>query len=113
MGGINSKKGCFGRKIKKLKFFWESEDFANDREAWEIFRETRGKEVKFLGSLRFSGNVSQKFGTIFQRFSGGILFLYGSAQTAFVWAVTPSPLPQYQPNKKNFIHTNFCLISII
>ena len=35
MGGVNSKKGCSG---EKQKFFWESEDFARDQEAWKIFQ---------------------------------------------------------------------------
>ena len=36
MGGDSSNKGCFGRKTN---LFWESGDFAGNRETWEIFRE--------------------------------------------------------------------------
>ena len=35
-GGDSSNKGCFGRKTN---LFWESGDFAGNRETWEIFRE--------------------------------------------------------------------------
>ena len=83
--GVNSKKGCFGRKTK---FFRESEDFSGNRETLEIFPETRSNEVKISGSLRFFGNVSQKFGTVFQIF-GMTFSTHGSAQTALVRAVTP------------------------
>ena len=48
--GVNSKKGCFGRNTK---FFRESEDFVENRETWEIFRETRSNRVEFSGGLRF------------------------------------------------------------
>ena len=55
-GGVNSKKGCFGRKTK---FFPESQNFARNQETWEIFRETRSKEVKISENFGFFGNVSQ------------------------------------------------------
>ena len=34
-GGVNSKKGCFGRETN------ESEDFAVNRESWKTFQGTR------------------------------------------------------------------------
>ena len=68
---VNSKKVCFGRK---------SEDFAGNRETWEIFRETRSNKIKSSGILRYFGNLLQKFG-------GGLLITDSSAQTAFVRAV--------------------------
>ena len=45
-GGVNSKKGCFGRNTK---FFRESEDFAGNRETCENLRETQSNKVEFLG----------------------------------------------------------------
>ena len=35
-GGDSSNKDCFGRKTN---LFWESGDFAGNRETWEVFRE--------------------------------------------------------------------------
>ena len=35
-GGDNSNKDCFGRKTN---LFWESGDFAGNRETWEVFQE--------------------------------------------------------------------------
>ena len=58
MVGVNSKKGCFGRKTQ---FFWESEDFAGNHETYEIFREVQSNKVQFLGSLRFLGEYRPKF----------------------------------------------------
>ena len=45
-------------------------------------------EVTILGSLRFFGNASQKSGDDFQIF-GMTFSTHGSAQTAYVRAVTP------------------------
>ena len=74
--------------MTRNKFFRESVDFAENLETWLIFRETRSNEVNFSGSLRFLGNFSRKFGR-YSRFSGGLLFSHGFAQTAFVRAVIP------------------------
>ena len=35
-GGDSSNKDCFGRKTN---LFWESGDFAGNRETWEVFQE--------------------------------------------------------------------------
>ena len=98
-GCVNSKNGCFG---KNTKFFQESEDFAGNRENWEIFLEARSHRVKFLGSLRFFGNVSQKFRMTFQMFGRTFIYTWhGTAQTAFARAVTPRnaiPLDIYTRN---------------
>ena len=40
--------------------FWESEDFAANRETWEIFRKTQSNEVKISGNFRFFRDVSPK-----------------------------------------------------
>ena len=61
------------------------------RRVVKFFQETQSNKVKFLGSLRFYRNaVSQNFRTInIPGFLGGFLSTHGSAQTAFVRAVTP------------------------
>ena len=53
MVGVNSKKGCFGRKTK---FFWESEDFAGKFSG-------RNKVIKFnfRDVLDFFGECRPKF----------------------------------------------------
>ena len=84
-GGINSKKDCFGRKTK---FFPESDDFAGNRETWDIFREMRNTEVKFR-KLEILGEYVPKHSRLHTRFSEGLLFTHCFTQTAFVRAVIP------------------------
>jgi len=56
-GGVNSKKGCFGKK----QFLWKSEDFVgNQSEAFRNFRETQSNEVKFFRKSEFFGGISPK-----------------------------------------------------
>ena len=85
-GGVNSKKGCFGRKTK---FFWESEDFVGIGEAWENFRGKRSGGVQILGNLRVFWECLPKISGRYSTFLGGLLFRHGSAPTAFVRAVIP------------------------
>ena len=75
--GVNSKKGCFGRKTK---FFQESKDFSGKREAWDIFRETQSNKVKISGSKfeTFLGVPPKNLGQ-YSSFLGGLLFTHGSA----------------------------------
>ena len=45
-GGVNSRKGCFGRK-KNTKFFRKSEDFAGNRETWKMSGKLEVTKLKF------------------------------------------------------------------
>ena len=87
-GVVNSQKGCFRGKTK---FFWESEDFVDNREAKEIFPEAQSNKVSILGRLRFFWKClpkNQDDIPVFQG-GGGLLYTDGSAHTAFVRAVIP------------------------
>ena len=64
------------------------------RDTWEILQETQSNKVKFSGSLKTFWGMSPKF---WDDIPGGFsarrtLFTPGSAQTAFVRAVSPYAL---------------------
>ena len=94
LGVSTLRKAVSGEK----KFFQESEDLAGNLEAWEIFWETQRNYVKLFCMLRFFGNVSQKFGTIFPIFLGELWHMV-LLKTASVRAVTPCKACHYYPIK--------------
>ena len=93
--GVNSKKGCFGRKAKfsgTLKVLSRIGRLRRSSGDFGDLRETRSKKLKFwIFFPESSGRYS--------RISGGLLFILGSAQTAFVRVVTPCHKGQRHSSK--------------
>ena len=101
--GANSKKGCFWRK----KFLGESQDFAWHR---EFFGEKWGNKVMF--SKRFEIFRPKRLCQN-SRFLGGYLFKHGSAQTAFITAVTPIVKNRYMCHPSSYFRLSYQLVSTL